>query len=309
MNIAYIITAYQDSQQLKRLIHALNYDADFFIHIDKKVDITPFIDSVKEFDNVLFTTNRFWINWGSFAQVLAQKELLRTLIDKKKDYQRVICLSGEDYPIWSNKKIQNEFTTNCKKQYIGGLNLSNTKNKYQLERVTVYHYFRDLHVKKRIVKQFFSGVSRNIMRLIPIRKQETVLINGNKSDVFMGSDYWALTYDCAKYVYNTMCKETALMNYFRYTFVPSEMCVQTIVFNSIYSFDALQSFEEYNGLPALTPLHYIIYHDAIKIFDASDYKTLINSDKMFFRKAKTGYSEELVSLIDHKRTDEENKLN
>jgi len=301
MNIAYIITSYQDPLQLKRLIHSLNYNADFFIHIDKKAKIKPFIDCIGKAENISFLKDRYFINWGSFAQVLAQKELLRNVIDKKKDYQRVVCLSGEDYPLWSNERISEEFTTNEKKQYIGGFNLSKTKDKYQLERVTLFHFFRDIRVKRRKIKQLFSGVSRYIMKFLPIRKRRTVRIAGIESDVYMGSDYWALTYDCAKYVYDTMCKETELMNYFKYTFVPSEMCVQTIVFNSKYSENAFKSEEDYGGLPKLTPLHFIIYTSSIKIFNSSDYKLLVDSNKMFFRKARTGYSEDLINLINTKR--------
>ena len=42
MTLAYLISAHTDAPQLKRLVETLHPDAHFFIHIDKKSDITPF---------------------------------------------------------------------------------------------------------------------------------------------------------------------------------------------------------------------------------------------------------------------------
>lgn len=117
----------------------------------------------------------------------------------------------------------------------------------------------------------------------------------------MGSDYWSLTIDCAKFVYNTMCQEDALMKYFKYSYAPSEMLVHTIVFNSKYSKQAIGYLGDYPGLSNLTPLHYIIYDKSIKIFTEFDIKTLLNSNKMFFRKATTGKSEHLITILENLR--------
>ena len=54
MNIGYIITAYTDPSHLNRLIRSLNYNAKFFIHIDRKVDIEPFKRLVKGVFECLF---------------------------------------------------------------------------------------------------------------------------------------------------------------------------------------------------------------------------------------------------------------
>lgn len=308
MRLAYIITVYKDAQQLNRLITSLDFNADFYLHVDLKVDIEPFYNSLFLKRNVFFTNKRYLIHWGSFSQVLSQKELLSNVLNSGKYYERIVSLSGMDYPIWPITKIINEFEMNKSRQYITGFNLSKTRIRKQLEKIIIYHFFRNLQVRNRTIKKFFSGTSRIIMRILPIRKRNQVVINNTLKDVYMGSDYWALTYDCAKFVYDTLCKEVSLMKYFKFSFVPSEMCVQTIVFNSKFSIDSIPFLDDYNGLKNLTPLHYIEYGKTIKIFDEKDFDALIKSEKMFFRKAATCKSDKLILMIDEYRSDNNNLL-
>lgn len=124
-------------------------------------------------------------------------------------------------------------------------------------------------------------------------------------DVYVGSDYWAITYECAQFVYEKMSAPgSPFMKYFKYSYVPSEMCIQTIVFNSSFQKDALlyPSDKDYSGLNSLTPLHFIDYSHQIKILKENDFQMLINSNKMFFRKAETETSDRLLSQIDKLRS-------
>ncbi|HLP04850.1 MAG TPA: beta-1,6-N-acetylglucosaminyltransferase [Paludibacter sp.] len=297
MKLAYIITAYKDAPQLLRLVKSLDCQADFYCHIDKKTNIRPFKKLLDNYPNVHFAKNRYFVNWGSFAQVLSQKELMGMVINSGKNYDRVICLSGLDYPILSNQRIFDFFEKNRTKEFICGVNISDPVNSMLHDRVKVYHYFRDIRVRSVYLKKFFSGTSRIIMKMLPYRKTAGTSIGGKPADIYMGSDYWALTSPCARYVFDTMLNEKTLMRYFRHSFVPSEMCVQTIVFNSGFANQAIKS-SVYCGLPALTPLHYIVYSKEIKIFDELDYETLTICGKLFFRKAVTGKSDKLMELID-----------
>ena len=299
---AYIITAYRDPIQLNKLICALDDNSDFYIHIDKKVDVEQFNFICINKKNVFFTPRRLLIQWGGFCQVLAQKELLKCVFESGRQYDRIICLSGMDYPLFSNNQILSEFASNPTKEYIIGMNISACLNRNQKNRILLYHFFRDIPTKFLFFKKFCSGSTRVIMSLLPLRKKIQVKIKNKLFDVFMGSDYWALTYDCALYVYNIMCSEKHFMKYFKHSFVPSEMCIQTIVFNSSFASNAiLFPFQNFQGLELLTPLHYIEYRDNIAVYDEFDYSKLMNSGKMFFRKAATGKSDKLILLIDNFR--------
>lgn len=294
--IAYLITAYKDPAHLNRLILALNEDADFYVHIDSKVDILPFLNATKNISNVFFSKQRYFVNWGSFAQVLCQKELINLAFSSENKYKRFVCISGTDYPLWSNARIRKEFMDNCDKEYIMGQNF--TANDIQNNRYNCYHFFRDIKIRNYNLKKIFSGSARIFMQYLPVRKGIKVSLGGGLVDVFFGSDYWALTTECARYVLDIMENEKKFMKYFKYSFVPSELCVQTIVFNSKFRSKAIEfkSFI-YKGLVSVTPLHYIEYANSIKIFQLQDFDTIVDQNKMFFRKAEMGISDTLVSKV------------
>ncbi|MEZ0608463.1 beta-1,6-N-acetylglucosaminyltransferase [Fibrella sp. WM1] len=310
MKIAYIVTAYTDPQQLRRLVDSLNSNAHFFIHIDSKVDIVPFKNQLSDYTNVFFTKNRFFINWGGFAQVLSQQELLASVFESKLHFDRVVCLSGTDYPLWSTKMIFDEFSKNSKKEYIQAVNLTKLENSIQTRKVVLYHFLRDIKIKNYFIKKCFSGSARLLFRALPFRKSPTTLIEGKQVDVYFGSDYWALTIDCARDVYNKLLKEDELINYFKHSYIPSEMCIQTIVFNSEFGKNAiLTPKENYDNLHSLTPLHHIEYHGMIKVFDETDFEALAANRKMFFRKALTGRSDKLLVKIDALRSERDSLKN
>lgn len=53
MKIAYLIATHSDARQLKRMIDALEIKGvtDFYVHVDKKVKIEPFIEALESNHN------------------------------------------------------------------------------------------------------------------------------------------------------------------------------------------------------------------------------------------------------------------
>jgi len=295
--IAYIISAYKDAPHLARLIKRLSHDADFYVHIDLKADITPF---QKVLGGKVTFVPRHWVSWGGWEQVEYQKELLAAVIHSGISYTHVVCLSGQDYPLWSDEEIHRYFDEHKDTEFIAAMNLSRSNNRKQRSKIELYHFFRDLKWNNLWLKNKLIVASRSLMKLLPFRKKSILQIGDDlKAEVYFGSDYWALTLPCAHHVYNTLCKDyTHLKSYFKTSFVPSELCVQTIVFNSPFASHALLHTEEYGGLFTLTPLHYIMYGKEIKTMTLEDLPALRQSGKMFCRKVVSGASDSLVKAID-----------
>lgn len=306
--IAYLISAYQDPAHLHRLIEALtDGKSDFYVHIDAKSEIEPFYELL--YDKVIFV-KRYKTYWGGWNQVEYQKELLKAAVESGQAYKRIICLSGLDYPLWSNREIHDFFEQNKETEYIGAINLSRCGNKRLQEKVRHYHFFRDLEWDgkySRILKNIGMVASRNILACLPFKKPLYTYIHNQKADVYFGSDYWGITAECARYVYQKLCTEKKLRQYFKSSFAPSEMCIHTIVFNSPFGEKALQSFPPYKGLASVTPLHYIEYPKQIRAFTSDDIELLYNSKKMFFRKAVSGMSDTLIARINLLRSQQPNQ--
>lgn len=299
--IAYIISAYQDAPHLARLVDALNEDADFYVHIDQKADSRPFKELLG--DKATFVPSH-WVSWGGWEQVEYQKELLAAVLHSGIPYTRVVCLSGQDYPLWSNEEIHRYFDEHKETEFIMGMNLTRSANAQQLSRVIHYHFFRDLKWKSLWWKNKFIVASRILMKLLPFKKQPTTKIGYKEADIYFGSDYWGITLPCARYVYEKLCSEKELERYFKTSFVPSELCIQTLIFNSPFGKHALPYKGQYVGLYALTPLHYIVYGKSIKIMSLEDWPVLKQSGKMFCRKVVSGASDPLVEKIDAERKHE-----
>lgn len=69
-----MIAAHTDPKQLRKLVEALaGVGCDFYIHIDKKSSITPFVQQLKGMD-VNFIKKRVSTNWGGVFAVRIPKE-------------------------------------------------------------------------------------------------------------------------------------------------------------------------------------------------------------------------------------------
>lgn len=77
--------------------------------------------------------------------------------------------------------------------------------------------------------------------------------------------------------------------------------MQTIIYNSPFSRNALLRGGHFPGLAQLTPLHYIFYQGSVKHLTLDDWQMLCESDKMFCRKVVSGVSDRLVEEIDRAR--------
>lgn len=108
MNLTYIILAHQNPRHLVRLVSSLSADnIRFVIHIDSRAELSNFSDRFTALDmkSITFIKKRCPSYWGSFGIVQATLNCLKFVYDKLPSTDRVIFLSGNDYPIKNNKYI------------------------------------------------------------------------------------------------------------------------------------------------------------------------------------------------------------
>jgi len=296
--LAYLISAYRDPEHLARLVRGLDEDADFFVHVDANVDDAPFRAALGE--KVTFV-RRWRVSWGGWNQVEYQRELLRAALSTGKSYDHLVCLSGQDYPLWSNRRIHQFFGEHAEREFISGYNLTAGDSKEGQRKFTHLHPFRDLPWQNQWWKNKAIVLSRHLLALLGIRREAYVEISGAKCPIYFGSDYWAITPACARYVLETLDEQPEIIRYFRSTFVPSELCLQTLIFNSPFAEQAILHTGHYSGLTVLTPLHFIDYGKCVRVLTVSDLPRLKESGKLFCRKCATGVSDSLRMAVDKER--------
>ncbi|WP_390904328.1 beta-1,6-N-acetylglucosaminyltransferase [Thermocoleostomius sinensis] len=115
MKIAYLILAHHQPFHLARLIKTLDCDeAYFFIHVDSKVDVSPFKVLVSKTSKTIFLENvdRVKVHWCGYSIVAATLNLLRTAVATGMHFTRYCLLSGSDFPLKKNSEIKEVFSSN-----------------------------------------------------------------------------------------------------------------------------------------------------------------------------------------------------
>ena len=76
--------------------------------------------------------------------------------------------------------------------------------------------------------------------------------------------------------------------------------VPTIVCNSKYKNNVERIYDTTQGYTKLCALHYLIYDPIVQIMREENYNDIVKSQKMFFRKAKTGDSDKLIEMLENR---------
>lgn len=299
MHIAYLISAHTDAPQLKRLIDALHPDAHYFIHIDQKSVIDQFT-SIISGENIHFIADRKDVRWGTIIEVEYQMALIKAALDHPQHFDRILFLSGMDYPLWSNDHITEWLQAQGKKEILQGIDMTTGAiTEQQQELYTIPRPFFKVPAVGNKLNQRFSILSRKVCEKVGKRKR-LFLYNG--WHLYKGSAWWCISQELAQYIYDTWTGDEKLRHYFLDSFGQAETVIQTIAMNSDeWRSRCIITRGEYPGLAALTPLHYINYDPVIKIMNEDDYATLQQSGKMFARKFISGESDRLVQLLNDRK--------
>lgn len=294
MNIAYLISAHTDAPQLKRLIDALQPEAHFFIHIDKKSDITPFTQLLKG-EHIHFLEERFDVRWGTIIEVYYQMQLIKAAVDYPVPFDRIFFLSGMDYPLWKPDRITQWLEEQGEREILQGLQMDAPEVSPRAN--AIYRTARPLYPgKKWGVK--LSILNRKVREMLGIRKPLSFQVDGKTWHLYKGSAWWCIGEELASYILQVFNGKHEVKNYFRDSFGQAETLIQTIAFNSPeWAGKCMLNTGDYHSLAELTPLHFIDYNPVIKIMDETDLPRLKESGKMFCRKVISGKSDKLVDIL------------
>ncbi|KRM08004.1 hypothetical protein FC89_GL002116 [Liquorilactobacillus ghanensis DSM 18630] len=232
---AFLLIMYKSSNSLIDLLKVLKTSGgDVFVHVDKKSDLNT-LKKINEFTNVEIIKERFNISWGGFNMVKAMIALLKAAYNKNADYTHYVFLSGSDYPVWNGKKINRFFSSHRNKELVNAYCMTNNGCVHCSSKITKYYFFDHMnHIKtlSRIYNLFMSEVYRRK------RKNSFISVGKKRLKVYFGSQWFAITNDCAKYVLSKVSNKQ-LINYFKHSLAPDEMFFHTIIFNSKFGMNNL----------------------------------------------------------------------
>jgi hypothetical protein len=276
MKIAHLILCHSNPNQLSRLVKRLMHeDAHFYIHLDKKTDIAPFL-FLAEMPRVFFVKKREKVYWGSYSIVQATLNGFEEILDSDITYGYINLLSGQDYSLKSTQAIHDFFKQNQGKAFMHFLSVEDEWQE-AIPRITKYH-LTDYNFPGR------HKVERWMSAIMPKRKFPLSLAPMGRSQWFTIAPHFAA------YILAYLKREPKLAQFFKLTWAPDEMIFQTILYNSPLKSDMVNDNFRYIDWPAgkASP----------KTLTMADAGNLLASGKLFGRKFSPDVDNEILDLLD-----------
>ncbi len=304
MRIAFLNLCHTDAPIVARAADKLtqNPDFDMYIHVDAKSDIQPFMQLLQDNEQVHFLDNRQKVYWGGYHAIIATFELLEAALASDRKYDYVVILQNLDYPIKSNRYIEQFFTQNRGTEYIRGCHIAGTKDWHFAEKYKIYNdRDKDFYLTNtsRIRKYLWDG--RNAFRSIStIGFRGVHKENGEKLELYYGTAQWAVTRECAEYMVNFYHTHPGFNRRMQHIKFPDEEYFHTVVHNSPFRTKCFKYDEPpQRWLVNWRNIHYFEFPDeGVVTFTEKDFDKLMALDELFCRKVRSGYSDKLLDMID-----------
>lgn len=232
MKIAYIILCHKNPQQVQGLIQQLdNGKNDFYLHIDKKANKNDFLFSQ---ENIFYVAeeDREDIKWASIQMVSATIKLMSLVKKQNREYDYVILLSGQDFPIKTNAEIENCLKENKGFNFIEVLSHKDKNYKRYLKRNTIvyYNWMYKYSFIARMLKKLYILLTGGYNHTFPVFRRK----NKFNFDFEFGSQWWAFTYDCFAWILNYIEDHPEIYHYYEKAITADESFFQTIYMLSPY---------------------------------------------------------------------------
>lgn len=290
MNVAYIILAHKNPQQVIRLVlRLLDGEGDtVVIHYDRNsadIGYRQLVEALASRQNVLFT-NRTRCSWGGFAIVEATVNCLRELSRKGISYDYAMLLSGQDYPLQCTRKLKNWLKSANGHSFMQYFSLPNAcwhgggvsrLESWQYTRIALFGYSVGHG-------GLVNLVNKTMNMLFPRRKFFPHLTP------YGGSQWWCLSREAVGYILHYIQRQVMFVRYFRSVHCSDEIFFHTILMNSPLRAKVQNesaTFADWTSGP-----------DYPKILGSDDYPRLIDSPCFFARKFDMERDAAILAMLD-----------
>lgn len=291
MEKAYIIEAHKYPNQVYRLVSRLNDGfSEFFIHIDITVDIAPF-KIFSDFNNIVHFIERANSKWAGFGSVQATLNGLKAVKASGKKFDRIILLSGQDYPIKSNNYINDFFANSPHSVFVDYFPIPDYKKWPGSDRGGWYRVDK-YYIGLKWYETFCSKCLNLLSNYIPFLKRN--IPNGMKP--YTGSAWWILDMYALNYILDYDKNHPEYRAFHQFTFVPDELYMHMLIANSTDE-TVVRSVENNDKRFMIWETSYCAHPNTLR---KTDFQAIQSSDGLFARKFDENTDAEILDLIDNK---------
>ena len=163
-------------------------------------------------------------DWGNFSLVDATLKAMEAVRNSGQQYDRIILLSGQDYPIKSTADINRFFKSSKYSVFMDHIELPDyTKwsngGSYRFNKY--FFGFSFIHKYSAKAINFLSTYIKMLRRKLKTEMQH-----------FYGSQWWIIDGYTLNYILNFVQKNPQYRSFHQHTFAPDELFFQTIILNS-----------------------------------------------------------------------------
>ncbi|MCL6524174.1 MAG: beta-1,6-N-acetylglucosaminyltransferase [Thermoflavifilum sp.] len=219
--MCYLIQVHKNPEQVARLVKRLSFpDIDIYIHVDKKIDENLFRKELTGLP-VQFIKNRINVQWAGFSNAMATVNGLKEILLTRKSYDYIHVISGQDYPIKSNKYIIEFFEKNIGKEF---MHYKSIYDEWQEALPKIEHFhFEDWKIRGKYRLSFL------LKRILPKRKFPY------QWKPYGYSRWFSISSGLAEYIINFMNKHSDFVRFFKYTTCGDEIFFCTIAVHSPFA--------------------------------------------------------------------------
>jgi hypothetical protein len=279
----FLIAAHKDPAQLNALVEQLR-DDDFlvYVHLDAKSAIDP----REVHPAARQVADRAAVHWGCFSQVQATLNSLAQIVAEVPDFDKVLFLSAQDFPLLSNAALKAALGSLREHELLDTVAIGRAPGQWAAGYRYQYFHRDDAGKLLRIACSLANRAMRacGLTRRLPRGLQP----HG-------GSSWWALSRDCVRELLERVRREPGIVRFFRSVSCPDEMFFQTLVMNSRFRERVLSENFRYIQWPeqgARNP----------KILDEHDFERIAASKAHFCRKIDSQASAALLPRLMALRT-------
>lgn len=199
---------------------------DLYIHVDKKVDISPYEPLANRYRNVQLLVDRYEYFWGGFSGCLAITSALE-FAAKHDDYDRFVYLTEDSAPLISGQVLVRKFLRNV--EYFS---VAKASEDWLRRRYEGFFYYDAPQMNPRLMDQIHKEVTDNFLeglgRLVSLRKRGKVPLN----EIYHGPAYFALSRPAILELLDTVRGNEHLRTSFEFSAIPEEQYFHTVLGNS-----------------------------------------------------------------------------
>ncbi|KFO89949.1 Beta-1,3-galactosyl-O-glycosyl-glycoprotein beta-1,6-N-acetylglucosaminyltransferase 7, partial [Buceros rhinoceros silvestris] len=204
-SLAYIITIHKELEMFVKLLRAIYMPQNIYcIHVDEKSpkDYKAAVRNIVNcFENIFISSKRENVVYAGFSRLQADINCMRDLVHSKIQWNYVINLCGQDYPIKTNKDII---------QYI--------KSKWNGKNMTP-GVVQPLHMKHRTQVSYREYVRSGMSYVSPTKNRKAK--PPYNLTIYFGSAYYVLTKEFVEFTL-TDARAKDLLEWSRDTYSPDE---------------------------------------------------------------------------------------